>query len=63
MERVLVLAKAGKLALLATENCTASLQFAASANQISVVAAAAAAAALFFFFFPCQKCSVFFRSR
>lgn len=42
MERVLVLAKAGKLPLLATENCTASLQFAAPANEISVAAAAAA---------------------
>lgn len=41
MERVLVLAKAGKLPLIATENCTASLQFAAPANEISVAAAAA----------------------
>lgn len=62
MERVFVQAKAGKLPLLATENCTASLQFAAPASEISV--AAAVAAALFVcLFFPCQKCCVFFRSR
>lgn len=38
----------GKLPLLATEDCTASLQFVASANEISV---AAATDALLFFFY------------
>lgn len=49
MERVLVLAKAAKLPLLAAENWSARLQFAAPANEISV--AAATAAALFVFFY------------
>lgn len=43
------MAKVGKLPLLATEDCTASLQFVASANEISI--AATTAAAMFFFFF------------
>lgn len=51
------MAKVGKLPLLATQDCTASLQFVSSANEISV--AAATDASLFCFFSMSEMIGIF----